>query len=138
MPTEADSAQRNGQGFVFGELLVAVLLLVVAVSSMAALMYSVSHRVDAREGTSCVASNGAGSTKCAAAPARVGGGPRLLRSDCDREGSGSRRCTDSATDKAELDAVIVRSRTDSAALAIAAKKQKATRDAARTDRGFVR
>jgi hypothetical protein len=137
MPTEADSAQRNGQGFVFGELLIAVLLLVVAVSSMAALMYSVSHRADARDATSCVATNGAGSTKCGA-PARNGGGPTVLRSDCDREASASRRCPDSPSDKGESDAVIVRSRTDSAALAIAAKRQKAARDAARTDRGFVR
>jgi hypothetical protein len=137
MSGEADSGQRNGQGFVFGELLIAVLLLVVAVSSMAALMYSVSHRDDAREANSCVATNSARSAKCVA-PAPIGGGPRLLRSDCDRESSGSRRCTDSASDKGESDAVIVRSRTDSAALAIAAKKQRAAREVARTDRGFVR
>jgi hypothetical protein len=137
MTTEADSARRPGQGFVFGELLIAVLLLVVAVSSMAALMYSVSHRVDAREGNSCVATNGARSAKCAA-PAPIGGGPRLLRSDCDRETSGSKRCADSVASGNESGAVIVRSRTDSAALALAAKREKAARNAARTDRGFVR
>jgi hypothetical protein len=135
MADEADSARRPGQGFVFGELLIAVLLLVVAVSSMAALMYSVSHRVDAREEAPCVAISGARNTKCAA-PAPVGGGPRLLRADCGRDASGSKRCTDSL--RSDSDAVIVRSRTDSAALAIAAKRDKAARAAARTDRGFVR
>jgi hypothetical protein len=136
MDTEADSARRPGQGFVFGELLIAILLLVVAVSSMAALMYSVSHRVDAREATSCVATNNARSTRCAE-PAPIGGGPRLLRSDCDKETSASKRCTDPVGSGAESN-VIVRTRTDSAALAIAAKREKAARDAARTDRGFVR
>jgi hypothetical protein len=135
MDTEADSARGNGQGFVFGELLIAVLLLVVAVSSMAALMYSVSHREDARETSSCVQAGVTG-PKCAR-PAQVGGGPGLLRSDCDQEASGSKRCKD---DRASGDsgAVIVRSRTDSLALAIAAKKEKAARSAPRTDRGFVR
>ena len=137
MATEADSARRPGQGFVFGELLIAVLLLVVAVSSMAALMYSVSHRVDAREENACVATNGARGTKCGAA-APIGGGARLLRSDCDKDAAGSGRCTNSVGSGTQSDAVIVRSRTDSAALAIAAKREKAARDAARTDRGFVR
>jgi hypothetical protein len=136
MDTEADSARGNGQGFVFGELLIAVLLLVVAVSSMAALMYSVSHREDARETSSCVQTSVAPGSKCPR-PAQVGGGPGLLRSDCDQEASGSKRCKD---DRASGDsgAVIVRSRTDSLALAIAAKKEKAARSAPRTDRGFVR
>jgi hypothetical protein len=137
MSAEADSAPRNGQGFVFGELLIAVLLLVVAVSSMAALMYSVSHRVDVRQGTPCAATSSARTAKCADAP-RIGGGPRLLRSDCDKQTAGSKGCMDSVGPRTESDGVIVRSRTDSAALAIAAKKEKAARNAARTDRGFVR
>jgi hypothetical protein len=129
---------RRERGFVIGELLVAALLLAVAVSSLAALMYSVSHRLDSRASTACVGKTGAGAVKCPAAPL-AGGGARLLRSNCS-SGSPARSqgCTDSAVVAGESGDLILRSRTDSASLAVAAKKQKAARDAARTDRGFVR
>ena len=44
MPADGSPAQRARRGFVIGELLIALLLLAVAVSSLAALMCSVSRR----------------------------------------------------------------------------------------------
>ena len=137
MGAEADSARRSPPGFVFGELLIAALLLVVAVSSMAALMYSVSHRADGRDANTCIEAQRGRSAKCVQAESSAGGA-RMLRADCEKGNPISRKCADTAEGASDSAKVIVRSRTDSAALAVAARKQKAAREAARTDRGFVR
>src|SRR4051812_35503808 len=98
MPAEVvvRSARR---GFVIGELLVAVLLLAVAVSSLAALMYSVSHRSSEPDKTECVAA-GQGNSKCAAKPVTVPGASKLLRSNkstCEGlSGAAARDCVDAA------------------------------------------
>ena len=55
MQSESALGTRSPHGFVFGELLIALLLLAVAVSSLAALMYSVSRRPEGRAETECVA-----------------------------------------------------------------------------------
>jgi Tfp pilus assembly protein PilV len=138
MSGDPGAARRQRKGFVIGELLVAALLLAVAVSSLAALMYSVSHRTESRVASGCVEKNGARAAKCASAPL-PGGGPKVLRSECSTSGAiHPKGCTDSAVIGDGSGDVILRSRTDSVAIAIAAKRQKAARDAARTDRGFVR
>lgn len=135
MPGEPGSARRQQRAFVIGELLVAVLLLAVAVSSLAALMYSVSHRSDARGTVACV-EKGAATGKCAA-PA--GGGAKVLRSACGGKSAATAKgCVDSAVYRGESGAVILRSRADSASLAVVAKKQKVPRETVRPDRGFMR
>ena len=57
MKSESALATRSRHGFVFGELLLALLLLAVAVSSLAALMYSVSRRPEGRVEPACVAAD---------------------------------------------------------------------------------
>jgi hypothetical protein len=141
VPGEPGSARKEWRGFVVGELLVAALLLAVAVSSLAALMYSVSHRTDSRVSRGCVEKNEARAVKCppTPVPASPGVGSKALRTDCSETGAIRRKgCTDSAVVVGESGDLILRTRIDSAAMAVAAKKQKAARDAARTDRGFVR
>jgi Tfp pilus assembly protein PilV len=121
---------------VIGELLIALLLLAVAVSSLAALMYSVSRRPEARADTECAASAAALGKCVPAKPAPVAAS-KLLRSGCDTKSVFDRRpCKDSIV-TADSDGVVVKSRTDSAALALLAKKQKAQR-AQRPDLGFIR
>ena len=112
------------RGFVIGELLIALLLLAVAVSSLAALMYSVSRRP--------------------AAPAQAlsrtsaGGPSKLLRSGCaTRVGVAARDCRDTVRSGDSTDETILRARTDSVAMALLAKNQK-ERPAERPDRGFIR
>ena len=135
MPGEPGSARRRHRGFIIGELVVAVLLLAVAVSSLAALMYSVLHRGDTREPTVCVEKQ-TSKAKCGT-PAGIG--PKALKSGCSaKDGAGDKKCADSAAYRGESDAVIVRSKTDSASLSLVAKKQKPTRATARPDRGFIR
>jgi hypothetical protein len=134
MPGEPGSARRRQKGFVIGELLVAVLLLAVAVSSLAALMYSVSHRGEVRAAAACVETD-TGAGKC---PAPLGGGAKLLRSECTGKKAARKGCLDSAAYRSESGAVIVRSKTDSASLALVPKKQKTRRETPRPDRGFVR
>ncbi|HJQ10575.1 MAG TPA: hypothetical protein VJ840_06025 [Gemmatimonadaceae bacterium] len=144
MESERPLAARSRHGFVFGELLVALLLLAVAVSSLAALMYSVSRRPEGRAETECVAADAARG-KCvptgdqinaAAAPASS----KLLRSGCQtRSVFDQRKCKDTVLgDEADTGATVVKARTDSAALALLAKKQKAQAAKVRTDRGFIR
>ena len=53
MPVDGRPAGRARRGFVIGELLIALLLLAVAVSSLAALMYSVSRRPATSVETGC-------------------------------------------------------------------------------------
>jgi hypothetical protein len=138
MHTDGHSATRGRRGFVIGELLVGMLLLAVAVSSLAALMYSVSRRPEAREPVACVAKNGAVPGTCASR-STAGGASKLLRSGCaEKKGSSVRGCSDSLVGVDSSDEMIIRSRTDSASLALLAKKQEAERARHRTDRGFIR
>jgi hypothetical protein len=128
---------RGRGGFVFGELLVALLLLAVAVSSLAALMYSVSRRPVASEETECVGKNATSSPKCIA---RAAGGPAtLLRSGCaTRVGFAAKACKDSLLMADSSGITILKPRTDSAAMALLEKKQKASQPVERPDRGFIR
>jgi len=131
---------RGRRGFVIGELLVALLLLAVAVSSLAALMYSVSRRpaVATREETDCVGKNATASPRCIAQAA--GGPSRLLRSGCaTRTGAAVQACKDSlVVADSVVGETILKARTDSAAMALLARKQRSQSAAARTDRGFLR
>lgn len=128
--------KRGRRGFVIGELLIALLLLAVAVSSLAALMYSVSRRPTTAEETACVGKNAA-SAKCLAQSA--GGPSRLLRSGCaTRTGSSERTCKDSLVMTDSSGETILNPRTDSAAMALLEKRQKAARPVERPDRGFIR
>jgi len=125
---------------VIGELLVALLLLAVAVSSLAALMYSVSARAAGRRESECAAS-AAATGKCVpekpAAPATPAS--KLLRSGCaTRSVFDQRDCKDSVVTTDSSGETVVKPRTDSAAMALLAKKQKEQRAKQRTDRGFIR
>ena len=130
---------RGRRGFVIGELPIALLLLAVAVSSLAALMYSVSRRpaVATREETDCVGKNATASPRCIAQAA--GGPTRLLRSGCaTRMGAAVQACKDSLVVADSVGETILKPRTDSAAMALLEKKQKASRPVERPDRGFIR
>jgi hypothetical protein len=137
---DENHARRVRHGFVIGELLIAVLLLAVAVSSLVALMYSVSRRSTARVETECVAS-AAAKGKCVPALLAVGGGPsKLLRSGCaTRSLSAQRNCKDTVLSLDSSGGTVVKPRTDSTAMALLAKKEKerAPRPE-RPDRGFIR
>ena len=141
MKAENALATRSRHGFVFGELLVALLVLAVAVSSLAALMYSVSRRPEGRAETACVAADAARG-KCV--PEKPGSldrpASKLLRSGCEtRSLFDHRECKDTlVSDSENSDGTVVKPRTDSAAMALLAKKQKAQAAAVRTDRGFIR
>jgi hypothetical protein len=138
MTADGRPVRRGRRGFVFGELLIALLLLVVAVSSLAALMYSVSRRPAGRTGAECAASEAA-LGKCVpekpviaptASPAS-----KLLRSGCATLSVyDQRNCKDTVATSGS-DETIVKARTDSASLAMIAKKAKPS---PRTDRGFIR
>jgi len=142
---KAEDHSRNprGPGFIIGELLVAVLLLAVAVSSLAALMYSVSHRSETRQElgqatAACVGQNGAASANCGPR-AQTGGGAKLLRSPCVTvDGTPARGCNDAVGNSAGSGETILKTRTDSASIALVAKKPKSSESAARPDRGFIR
>jgi hypothetical protein len=123
---------------VIGELLIAVLLLAVAVSSLAALMYSVSRRPSMRVETECVGKNVTTLPKCIEQAA--GGPSRLLRSGCaTRLGSAVQSCKDSLVLADSSKETILKPRTDSAAMALLEKKQKESRPVVeRPDRGFIR
>ena len=135
--------ERRNRGLIVGELLLAVLLLAVAVSSLAALMYSVSHRTETRqEGrqstTACVGKGGTAAGNCAP---RVtsGGGAKLLRSSCvNRDGIPTRGCNDAVAKSDSSEETILKTRTDSASIALVAKKQKPADRTTRPDRGFIR
>jgi uncharacterized low-complexity protein len=139
MKSESSLAARSRHGFVFGELLVALLLLAVAVSSLAALMYSVSRRPEGRAETVCVAADAARG-KCVPEKTTDAGSAKLLRSGCEtRSMFDQRKCKDTVVGNEDSSGgVVVRARTDSAAMALLAKKQKAQAAKVRTDRGFIR
>jgi hypothetical protein len=134
---------KHARGFVIGELLIALVLLAVAVSSLAALMYSVSRRPTStlERDPQCVAS-AAAAGKCVPAAPEGGGPSKLLRSGCaTRSVFDQRECKDSLASAGTQDSAvetILKPRTDSAAMAMLAKKQKAQRALVRPDRGFIR
>ena len=139
MKADRRPGKRGRRGFVIGELLIALLLLAVAVSSLAALMYSVSRRpaIATREETDCVGKNATASPRCIAQAA--GGPSRLLRSGCaTRMGAAVQACKDSLVVADSVGETILKARTDSAAMALLEKKQKASRPVERPDRGFIR
>jgi hypothetical protein len=135
------TSHKTARGFVIGELLIALLLLAVAVSSLAALMYSVSRRPTAGGDPQCVAS-AAASGKCVPAVAEGGGPSKLLRSGCaTRSVFDQRDCKDTVVSPDNTDnsgETVLKPRTDSASLAMLAKKQKAQRAVERPNRGFIR
>ena len=129
--------KRGNRGFVIGELLVALLLLAVAVSSLAALMYSVSRRPTVGDKTECVGKN-ASSARCTSLRTGEGGPSKLLRSGCATTvGLATRNCKDTLVTGDSSDETILRARTDSTAMALLAKKEK-ERPVPRPDRGFIR
>ena len=139
MPADGSPAQRARRGFVIGELLIALLLLAVAVSSLAALMYSVSRRPTTRAEAECSASAAATGKCVPAVPAAAGGPSRLLRSGCaTRSVYDQRECKDSVVTGDSSGGTVVKARTDSASMALLAKKQKAETARERPDRGFIR
>lgn len=141
MKSESALATRSRHGFVFGELLLALLLLAVAVSSLAALMYSVSRRPEGRAETACVEQGGA-QVKCAPSSSKsvASVSSKLLRSGCEtRSLFDLRKCKDTAVASDDNSGeTVVKPRTDSAAMALLAKKQKAQAASVRSDRGFIR
>jgi len=137
MPADTNSARRVRRGFVIGELLVALLLLAVAVSSLAALMYSVTRRPSVADKTECVGKN-ASSAKCTSQKSAEGGPSKLLRSGCATTvGFATRNCKDTLVTGDSSNETVLRARTDSVALAMLAKKEK-ERPVPRPDRGFIR
>lgn len=143
MAADVHSGRKGHRGLIIGELVLAVLLLAVAVSSLAALMYSVSHRSETRQEPSqsnaaCAGKSGSASTKCATR-ATAGGGAKLLRSPCVTEdGTPARGCNDAVGNSGSSEETILKTRTDSASIALVAKKPKSSGLAARPDRGFIR
>jgi len=135
------ASHKTARGFVIGELLIAVVLLAVAVSSLAALMYSVSRRPSSSDrDPQCVAS-AAAAGKCVPTLPEGGGPSKLLRSGCaTRSVFDQRGCKDALVSQGGRDSsveTVLKPRTDSASMAMLAKKQK-PRSVERPDRGFIR
>lgn len=143
MAADVHPERERHRGLIVGELLLAVLLLAVAVSSLAALMYSVSHRSEARQEigqatAGCVAKSGSAIGNCAVR-AQAGGGAKLLRSPCvTQDGTPARGCNDAAGSSAGSGEIILKTRTDSASIALVPKKTKSSESSARPQRGFIR
>lgn len=138
MPSDGGPVNRTRRGFVVGELLIALLLLAVAVSSLAALMYSVSRRPTTSAETECVAADAAHG-KCVPDKPVQSPDSKLLRSGCaTRSVFDQRECKDTVASYDNSGQAIIKPRTDSAAMALLAKRQKEQRRAERTDRGFIR
>lgn len=123
-----------------GELLVAVFLLVVAISSVTALMYSVTRTPRTRPAEECAEHGSKTSPGCvtpAKAPAaKTKSAHKLLLAGCaTRRGAEVKECKDSVAVSSAPGTTTLRSRTDSASRELLPKKP---RQAARTDLGFVR
>ena len=99
-------------------------------------MYSVSRRPVTVEETACVGTN-ASSAECLSKSA--GGPSKLLRDGCaTRPGTSVQSCLDSLAGAGRPNETILRPRTDSAAMALLEKKQKASRPTQRPSLGFIR
>ena len=130
----------NRRGLVIGELLVAVLLLTVAVSSLAALMYSVSHREEAPAKVECVAGAKSVDAKCVSDRVTTKA-VKLVKSAANTVCSGesavlTRECKEAQSSRAG--GVVVKTRNDSASVALIGKKERESRKKVRTDLGFIR
>lgn len=142
MTGKADAAAppATRRGFMFGELLVAVFLLAIAISSVTALMYSVGRHPRARAAVDCKAKGSARSPECAVSAktgaAKTRNAGKLLVAGCARRtGSEVQECEDSATSAGKTAETVLRSRTDSASRELLPKKARRT---TRPDLGFVR
>jgi hypothetical protein len=101
-------------------------------------MYSVSRRPTTRAEAECSAS-AAATGKCVPTVPAAGGPSRLLRSGCaTRSVYDQRECKDTVVTGDTSGGTVVKARTDSASMALLAKKQKAERATERPDRGFIR
>jgi len=99
-------------------------------------MYSVSRRPTTSAETECAVGDAARGKCVPAQPAAKSTGSKLLRSGCETRSVYDRRdCKDSVGTQAAGETVI-KPRTDSAAMALLAKRQKERE--ARPDRGFIR
>lgn len=142
MEYESGTTPPSGRrgGFVIGELFVAIFLLALAISSVTALMYSVTRDSRSRSQIDCTAKGAATLAECAAArkaaAKKTTNAARLLVAGCaTRRGAGVSACNDSVLSSDRDGAVTVRSRTDSASLELLPKKP---RRSPRPDLGFVR
>jgi Tfp pilus assembly protein PilV len=130
----------NRRGLVIGELLVAVLLLAVAVSSLAALMYSVSHREEEPAKLECVAGAKSVNAKCVSDRVATNAA-KMVKSATNTLCAGesavlTRECKEA---QAPRDGgAVIKARTDSESVALIGKKEKESRKKVRTDLGFIR
>jgi Tfp pilus assembly protein PilV len=139
IPVKA-APSRKQRGMVIGELLVAVLLLAVAVSSLAALMYSVSQREEGSAKVECVAGSKAVNAKCVSDHA-IAGANKLVKSATNTLCAGesavlTRECRDSEAGRSG--GTVIKGKTDSASVALIGKKERESKKKVRTDLGFVR
>jgi len=139
-PSPKNGTKKDSRrGLVIGELLVAFVLLAIAISSLTALMYSVTRHPDPgtpSPAVECTEKGSATSPKCVA-KAKPANSSKLLVAGCaTRSGSKIRECTDSVVRTRGSDGTTLRSRTDSASLEMLPKKPIARKN--RTDLGFVR
>jgi hypothetical protein len=137
-PTPENGTKKAARrGLVIGELLVAFVLLAIAISSLTALMYSVTRNPRTRSPVvECTEKGSATSPKCVA-QAKATNGSKLLVAGCaTRSGSKIQECTDSVVSARGPDGTTLRSRTDSASLEMLPKKPVTRKN--RTDLGFVR
>src|SRR5687768_1067724 len=145
MTSQADTAPPAAadRGFVLGELFVAILLLALAISSVSALMYTVTRHPRTTTPVECADKASAGSAKCLAtktvagktAAPKAATAAKLLVAGCaTRSGARVQACKDSVHEASGGEATTIRSRTDSAALQLLPKKKRAPRP----DLGFVR
>jgi hypothetical protein len=139
MSLSPDSAPKAaGRGFVLGELLVAALLLAVAISSLTALMYTVTNKPARRAPVVECVKGAAKSAKCVAPkPVASTASSKLLVAGCaTRSGGRVQACKDSVLLAKGDEAVVIKSRTDSASIALLPKKQP--KKTPRPDLGFIR
>ncbi|MEX2109407.1 MAG: hypothetical protein WD802_02265 [Gemmatimonadaceae bacterium] len=129
-----------GRGFVLGELLVAALLLAIAISSLTALMYSVTRHPRDRTPAECAEGGVSASANCVVEngpKSRAASGEKLLLTGCaTRSGAKIQACNDSVLSARGSDGTTLRSRTDSASLEMLPKKPVTRKN--RPDLGFVR
>ena len=136
--TPASPPKAPGRGFVLGELLVAALLLAVAISSLTALMYTVTNRPARRVSSAECADAAPKSAKCVGQkPQASSASSKLLVAGCaTRSGGRVQACKDSVLLAEGDDPIVIRSRTDSASMALLPKKHP--RKTLRPDLGFIR
>ena len=111
------------------------LLLAVAVSSLAALMYTVSRRPSSSAEAECVAADAARG-KCVPSKPATDGASKLLRSGCETQASlAGRECKDTIVGSDSIAETTIKARTDSASMGLLPKKKARP---SRPNRGFIR